>query len=48
MTEARLTEERMIEKLRRDHPIDAFDCGQEALNSRWGRNRVLQPGCWAN
>src|SRR6202795_3884155 len=21
-----------IEKLRRDHPVDLFDCGQEALN----------------
>jgi GNAT superfamily N-acetyltransferase len=41
MTEARLTEERMIEKLRRDHPIDAFDCGQEALNS-WLRKYALQ------
>jgi GNAT superfamily N-acetyltransferase len=26
--------ERRIEKLRRDHPIDAFDCGQDDLN-RW-------------
>ncbi|HEY1160434.1 MAG TPA: GNAT family N-acetyltransferase [Terracidiphilus sp.] len=41
MTETRSIEERMIEKLRRDHPIDAFDCGQEALNS-WLRKHALQ------
>jgi GNAT superfamily N-acetyltransferase len=32
---------RSIEKLRRDHPIDAFDCGQEDLNS-WLRKHALQ------
>jgi len=30
-----------IEKLRRDHPIDAFDCGQEDLN-QWLRKHALQ------
>ena len=29
-----MTGPRRIEKLRRDHPIDAFDCGQDDLN-RW-------------
>ena len=32
---------RTIEKLRRDHPIDAFDCGQETLNN-WLRKHALQ------
>ena len=41
MTGARTAEERSIEKLRRDHPVDAFDCGQEALNS-WLRKHALQ------
>jgi GNAT superfamily N-acetyltransferase len=41
MTETRKTETRSIEKLRRDHPIDAFDCGQEDLNS-WLRKHALQ------
>jgi GNAT superfamily N-acetyltransferase len=41
MTEARTIEVRSIEKLRRDHPIDAFDCGQELLNS-WLRKHALQ------
>ncbi len=36
-----MTENRRIEKLRRDHPIDAFDCGQEALNN-WLRKYALQ------
>ena len=36
-----MTEARSIEKLRRDHPIDAFDCGQEDLNS-WLRKHALQ------
>jgi GNAT superfamily N-acetyltransferase len=36
-----MIEARIIEKLRRDHPIDAFDCGQEALNS-WLRKHALQ------
>jgi GNAT superfamily N-acetyltransferase len=29
-----LSESRIIEKLRRDHPLEAFDCGQPDLN-RW-------------
>jgi GNAT superfamily N-acetyltransferase len=41
MTETRPPEARLIEKLRRDHPIDAFDCGQEDLNS-WLRKHALQ------
>jgi GNAT superfamily N-acetyltransferase len=41
MTEASSTEMRSIEKLRRDHPIEAFDCGQEALNG-WLRKHSLQ------
>jgi GNAT superfamily N-acetyltransferase len=36
-----MDETRSIEKLRRDHPIDAFDCGQEALNG-WLRKHALQ------
>jgi GNAT superfamily N-acetyltransferase len=36
-----MNETRTIEKLRRDHPIDAFDCGQEALNN-WLRKHALQ------
>jgi GNAT superfamily N-acetyltransferase len=36
-----MMETRRIEKLRRDHPIDAFDCGQEDLNS-WLRKHALQ------
>ena len=32
---------RSIEKLRRDHLIDDFDCGQEVLNS-WLRKHALQ------
>jgi GNAT superfamily N-acetyltransferase len=36
-----MTDERSIEKLRRDHPINAFDCGQEALNG-WLRKHALQ------
>ena len=30
-----------IEKLRRDHPVDAFDCGEEALN-RFLQRHALQ------
>jgi GNAT superfamily N-acetyltransferase len=30
-----------IEKLRRDHPVDAFDCGREALN-RFLKRHALQ------
>ncbi len=36
-----MSETRSIEKLRRDHLIDAFDCGQEDLNS-WLRKHALQ------
>jgi GNAT superfamily N-acetyltransferase len=36
-----MTERRSIEKLRRDHPVDSFDCGQEALN-QWLRKHALQ------
>ena len=36
-----MNETRLIEKLRRDHSVDAFDCGQEALNS-WLRKYALQ------
>ena len=36
-----MMETRRIEKLRRDHPIDAFDCGQEDLN-QWLRKHALQ------
>ena len=36
-----MSETRTIEKLRRDHPIDAFDCGQETLNN-WLRKHALQ------
>jgi predicted N-acetyltransferase YhbS len=35
------TETRSIQKLRRDHPVDVFDCGQEALNG-WLRKYALQ------
>lgn len=41
MTETRGTETRSIKKLRCGHPIDVFDCGQEALNS-WLRKYALQ------
>ncbi|HUY95264.1 MAG TPA: GNAT family N-acetyltransferase [Terracidiphilus sp.] len=36
-----MIEIRTIEKLRRDHPVDAFDCGQPALNS-WLLKYALQ------
>jgi len=36
-----MTGTRSIEKLTRDHLIDDFDCGQEALNS-WLRKHALQ------
>lgn len=36
-----MTGNRSIEKLRRDHSVDAFDCGQEALNG-WLRKHALQ------
>lgn len=36
-----MIETRIIEKLRRDHSIAAFDCGQEALN-QWLRKHALQ------
>ncbi len=36
-----MIETRIVEKLRRTHPIDTFDCGQEALN-QWLRKYALQ------
>jgi GNAT superfamily N-acetyltransferase len=36
-----MSESRTIEKLRRDHPVDVFDCGEEALN-QWLRKYALQ------
>ena len=36
-----MNETRRIEKLRRDHPIGNFDCGQQALNE-WLRKHALQ------
>jgi GNAT superfamily N-acetyltransferase len=36
-----VSEARTIEKLRRDHPLDAFDCGQPDLN-RWLIRYALQ------
>jgi GNAT superfamily N-acetyltransferase len=36
-----MSETRTIEKLRRDHLVDSFDCGQEALN-QWLRKHALQ------
>ena len=36
-----MNETRSIEKLRREHPIDAFDCGQPDLN-RWLVRHALQ------
>jgi len=39
--EKRTPETRIIEKLRRDHPVDAFDCGQDVLNG-WLRKHALQ------
>jgi GNAT superfamily N-acetyltransferase len=36
-----MNETRLIEKLRRDHSVDAFDCGQEILNN-WLRKYALQ------
>ena len=36
-----MSEARTIEKLRRDHPLDAFDCGQPDLN-RWLIRYALQ------
>jgi GNAT superfamily N-acetyltransferase len=36
-----MSAERRIEKLRRDHPIDTFDCGQDDLN-RWLLRHALQ------
>jgi GNAT superfamily N-acetyltransferase len=35
------SESRIIEKLRRDHPLEGFDCGQPDLN-RWLTKYVLQ------
>ena len=42
--EKRTPETRIIEKLRRDHPVDAFDCGQDVLNG-WLRKHALESGC---
>ncbi|MGI8772110.1 MAG: GNAT family N-acetyltransferase [Acidobacteriaceae bacterium] len=36
-----MTETRSIERLRRDHAIDSFDCGREELNT-WLRRHALQ------
>src|ERR1700676_5169116 len=36
-----MNETRAIEKLRRDHSIDSFDCGHEALNG-WLLKHALQ------
>ena len=36
-----MTDARSIVKLRRDHPLDSFDCGQELLNN-WLRKHALQ------
>jgi len=36
-----MNETRSIERLRRDHFVDAFDCGQEDLNG-WLRRNALQ------
>ena len=36
-----MSEARRIEKLRRDHALDAFDCGQDDLN-RWLQKFALQ------
>ena len=41
MNESRTSESRIIEKLRRDHPLEAFDCGQPDLN-RWLIKFALQ------
>jgi GNAT superfamily N-acetyltransferase len=41
MTEGPGAENRLIEKLRRDHAIEGFDCGQELLNN-WLRKHALQ------
>ena len=37
-----MTETRRIEKLRRDHPVESFDCGREELN------RYLIRYAWQN
>lgn len=36
-----MSEDRIIEKLRRDHLLDVFDCGQPDLN-RWMQKHALQ------
>jgi GNAT superfamily N-acetyltransferase len=38
---SRIVEGRIIEKLRRDHPLEGFDCGQPDLN-RWLIEYALQ------
>jgi GNAT superfamily N-acetyltransferase len=47
MTETRSPQARLIEKLRRDHSIDAFDCGQEDLDSRLRKYALLNQGAGA-
>lgn len=42
MSEVRRVEERRVEKLRRDHALDDFDCGREQLN------KYLQRYAWQN
>lgn len=42
MSEVRRAEERRVEKLRRDHVVDDFDCGREHLN------KYLQRYAWQN
>lgn len=37
-----MSETRRVEKLRRDHPVEGFDCGREELN------RYLQRYAWQN
>ena len=37
-----MTETRRVEKLRRDHPVESFDCGREELN------RYLTRYAWQN
>ena len=41
MNSSRTSESRIIEKLRRDHPLEGFDCGQSDLN-RWLIKYALQ------
>jgi GNAT superfamily N-acetyltransferase len=41
LNSSRTSESRIIEKLRRDHPLEGFDCGQSDLN-RWLIKYALQ------